>query len=52
MKSPLSPFTPDDEEALAEMGQKILAGLGYRVESKTAAEKPLPSSGSTRPDSI
>ncbi|MGD0660841.1 MAG: response regulator [Syntrophorhabdales bacterium] len=41
MKSPLSPFTPDDEEALAVMGQEILTGLGYRVESKTSSREAL-----------
>ena len=31
----------DDEEALAEMGQQILSGLGYQVESKTGSREAL-----------
>ena len=31
----------DDEEAIAEIGQTMLTGLGYRVESKTSSREAL-----------
>ena len=42
----------DDEEALVEMGEDILAELGYEVTSRMSSREALALFSSTHPDSI